>query len=86
MVTAAEISKYPLNADYEPAILDFIARINKYDALTVVTNTLSTQIYGPHEIVMNAVSTEMKHSWEKYGKAVFVCKFLHGDFSPSLNG
>ena len=40
MKTTVELSKYPLNADYEPPILDFIGRLNAHSNITVKTNAI----------------------------------------------
>ena len=82
MKLSVEISKYPLHQDYIPFIKDFIDRLNEHKSLKVITNTLSTQIFGDYDEVMAVLSAEMKRSYEQFGKAIFVCKFLHGDLSP----
>lgn len=82
MKLSVEISKYPLHSDYIPFIKDFIERLNHYDGLMVLTNTMSTQIFGDYDLVMQVISTEIRRSHEQFGKAVFVCKFIGGDLSP----
>ncbi|ATC87659.1 hypothetical protein I6F50_11850 [Pseudoalteromonas sp. NZS127_1] len=82
MKLSVEISKYPLHQDYIPFIQGFIDRLNEYDDLKVITNTLSTQIFGDYDLVMQVLNTEIKRSYEEFGKAIFVCKFLSGDLSP----
>jgi len=79
MKTTVEISKYPLNADYEPPILDFINRLNTIQKITVKTNATSTHITGDYDEVMSILQKEIKVSFEKYGKAIFVMKVLNGD-------
>ncbi len=79
MKTTIEISKYPLNADYEPPILDFIERLKNNDNLQVKTNATSTHVAGEYDYVMRVLQKEIKSSFEKYGKAIFVMKVLNGD-------
>ena len=79
MKLSVEISKYPLHQDYIPFIKGFIDRLNEYENLKVITNTLSTQIFGDYDLVMQVLNTEIKRSYEEFGKAIFVCKFLSGD-------
>ena len=79
MKTTVELSKYPLNADYEPPILDFIGRLNAHENITVKTNATSTHVVGDYDEVMNILQKEIKASFEKYGKAIFVMKVLNGD-------
>lgn len=83
MKLSVEISKYPLHQDYIPFIKGFIERLNQHPGLEVITNTMSTQVFGDYDVVMSAVSSEIKRSHQEFGKAVFVCKFIGGDLSPS---
>lgn len=78
MKTTVEISKYPLNADYEPPILDFISRIKSNQNILVKTNATSTHIVGEYDDVMTILQKEIKDSFKKYGKAIFVMKVLNG--------
>ncbi|MCG7563237.1 MULTISPECIES: hypothetical protein [Pseudoalteromonas] len=82
MQLSVEISKYPLHADYIPFIKDFIERLNQHPELKVLTNTMSTQVFGDYDVLMDTLSAEMKRSFEQFGKIVFVCKFISGDLSP----
>ncbi|GHB78937.1 hypothetical protein GCM10008107_30620 [Psychrosphaera saromensis] len=80
MQLSVEISKYPLvEVDFVTAIQNFIDRINQYDDIRVVTNVMSTQLFGDYDVVMNALTTELKTSFEKYGTTVFACKFIPGN-------
>ena len=83
MKLSVEISKYPLHQDYITFIKGFIERLNQHQGLEVITNTMSTQVFGDYDIVMNAVTQEIKRSHQEFGKAVFVCKFIGGDLSPN---
>jgi uncharacterized protein YqgV (UPF0045/DUF77 family) len=75
-----EISLYPLNSDFIPPIDDFIARLNRDKRFKVHTNSMSTQIFGPYEILLDALTREMRVTFERAGKAIFVMKVL-GPFS-----
>ena len=81
MQLSVEISKYPLHNDYIPFIKKFILRLNKVEQLKVVTNGMSTQIFGDYDLVMQTLQDAMKCSFNEYGKIVFVCKFISGDLS-----
>jgi len=83
MKLTVEISKYPLADDYIGPIKGFIDELNKSEQLKIITNTLSTQVFGDYDEVMAALQRCIKWSFERYGKVVFVCKFLHGDLSPA---
>ena len=82
MKLSVEISKYPLDQDYIPFVKDFIDRLNTYAGLKVITNTMSTHIFGDYDLVMQVLNTEIKRSYEQFGKVIFVCKFISGDLSP----
>ena len=79
MKTTVELSKYPLNEDYEPPILDFIGRLKSNQNITVKTNATSTHVVGDYDDVMTTLQKEIRTSFEKYGKAIFVMKVLNGD-------
>ena len=82
MIISVEISKYPLNQNYIPHIQDFIDRLNTYPKIKVITNTMSTQVFGEYDDVMNALKNEIKTSFEKEVKQVMVVKFINGDLTP----
>lgn len=76
MDIGVEISLYPLHQQYLPPIEDFIARINRDGALRVVTNSMSTQIFGDYDAVMQRLLPELRTTFEHNDKAVFVMKVL----------
>jgi len=82
MQLSIEISKYPLTPNYIPEIQSFIDRLNTYTTIKVVTNTMSTQIFGEYDDVMNALKNEMKTSFEKDVKQIMVVKFINSDLRP----
>ncbi|MBL4728623.1 MAG: hypothetical protein JKY40_04665 [Gammaproteobacteria bacterium] len=79
MKASVDISLYPLADEYIPAIKEFIERIQKYPGIAVVRNDLSTQLYGDYEQIMDLLKVELKLSWERHGKSIFVIKFLRDD-------
>ena len=76
MDIGVEISLYPLDQQYRAPIRAFIDRLNAEGHLRVVTNSMSTQIFGPHEVLFDALNREMRSTFERVGKAVFVMKVL----------
>ena len=76
MDIGVEISLYPLTRDFIPPIEDFIQRLNTDKRLKVVTNSMSTQVFGRYEEVLEALSREMRPTFERDGKAIFVMKVL----------
>jgi uncharacterized protein YqgV (UPF0045/DUF77 family) len=82
MKLSVEISKYPLAEDYIGPIKGFIEQLNHYPDIKVITNTMSTQLFGDYDQVMHALQQCIKSSFSQYGKVIFVCKFIHGDLQP----
>ncbi len=79
MKLTADISLYPLLDDYIAAIDDVILAFNQYEDIDVVTNATATQLFGDYDRVMEVINIEMRRSFEKWGRAVFVVKFIGRD-------
>ena len=79
MRTTIEISMYPLDADYKPAIKAFVLKLRDYSALEIITNQMSTQVRGEFDVVTTAVNACMKEAMANNAKVVFVTKWLNGD-------
>lgn len=79
MKTTIEISNYPLSEEYIPKIQDFIDRCNAYKDVKIKANATSTHITGDYDVVINLLREEIKTSFQKYGKAIFVVKILNGE-------
>jgi hypothetical protein len=65
--------------EYIPAIKEFIDTVQQYPEVAVIRNDLSTQLYGDYDQIMDLLKIEVRLSWEKYGKSIFVIKFLRDD-------
>lgn len=83
MKLTAEISCYPLQDNYLDPILWFIDRLDSYDNIERKTNAMATQVCGEYGDVMAMLATEMQAAHEKWGKSVFVCKFIGGELDLS---
>jgi uncharacterized protein YqgV (UPF0045/DUF77 family) len=82
MEISIEISLYPLaEENFKKDIWDFIKKLRLVDGLTVVTNGMSTQVFGEYDLTVKHVMAEIKHVHETVGSAVFVCKFIGGNRS-----
>ena len=79
MNITVDISMYPLDADYKPAIKSFIRELRKHDGLTLVTNQMSTQINGEYDAVMAAINNCIRDSMQQQDKVVFVARYLSAD-------
>lgn len=82
MQLSVEISKYPLTSDYIEPIKGFIEQLHRETGLHIITNTMSTQIFGDYDVVMAALQRCIRWSFERFGKVIFVVKFIHGDLRP----
>jgi uncharacterized protein YqgV (UPF0045/DUF77 family) len=76
MEIGVEISLYPLHQQYIPPIQDFIDRLNVQSGLRIVTNSMSTQVFGDYELVMQTLVRELRMTFEANDKAIFVMKVL----------
>lgn len=81
MKLTAEISMYPFNENYLDPIKWFIGRVDSYPHIERVTNAMATQVCGDYLDVMTMLATEMQAAHEKWGKTVFVCKFIGGELN-----
>ncbi len=82
MEISIELSLYPLAQEqYKNEIWSFIKRLRNVDSLKVMTNGMSTQIFGDYDLAVKTVMAEIKHVHSTTGAAVFVCKFINGDRS-----
>ena len=81
MQVSVDISLYPLHQDYIPQIDAFILLLNQEPAVQVVTNALSTQLYGEYETVMGLLSRAMGGHMAIHDDSVFSIKVLSGDRS-----
>ena len=76
MDIGVELSLYPLRADFIPTIKDFIDRLNADGRLKVVTNSLSTQVFGEYDVVFDVLKRELRTTFQGTDKAVFVMKVI----------
>lgn len=80
MNLSVEISMYPLQDGYKPKIKDFLEMLNsKANEVEIRTSNMSTRVFGEFDAVNQLLNNCMKESMQRYGKIVFVCKYLQGD-------
>jgi len=80
MKISIELSLYPLAMDnFKTEIWAFIKRLRQVEGLNVVTNGMSTQVFGDYDLAVSNVMREMKQVHSTTNSAVFVCKFINGD-------
>ena len=80
MDIGVEISVYPLKADYIPSVHRFLEDLSAHQDLKVVTNSMSTQVFGGFEEVMEALRSALAASLGPLAagseRAVFVMKVI----------
>ena len=79
MKLTVEISMYPLQDDYETPIIAFISALKQQAGITVVENSMSTQVFGKYESVMEAINHCMRQSFDLYPTLLIVCKIVNTD-------
>lgn len=78
MILSAEITLYPLQDSYLPAIEAVIGKLNTFADIEVQTFPTATILMGDYDLVMDAIKECMRWSTQEFGKLVFVTKFLPG--------
>ena len=79
MRITAELSLYPLQADFIPKIQTFIQDLRAGPTLEVSSNQMSTQLRGELDDVMTAVRAALEASFADGQPEVLVAKFLNAD-------
>jgi uncharacterized protein YqgV (UPF0045/DUF77 family) len=77
MQVAVDISLYPLDKDFIPPIKAIIQRLSRHDGVAVEYNRMSTQLRGEYDVVMPALSAEIRSTFEQVPHAVFAIKILN---------
>lgn len=76
-----EISMYPLHNDYLEDIEAFLVGLNQH-GIRVVTNTMSTQVFGEFDQVMHAIQSELKKTFSCQRKFSVNLKIINTDLDP----
>jgi hypothetical protein len=84
MNISVDISLYPLDAGFSELVLDFIDRISGIEGISIVRNTLSTQLFGDYKQVMALLETEMATTFAQLPHSIFVLKLVGTDRNPNV--
>ena len=82
MKASIEISMYPLDKDFKTPILNYISRLKSYNDIEVHGNTMSTQLFGNYDRLMEILITENKRAMENHPAMVIVFKLVNADLRP----
>ena len=81
MDISAELSMYPLDANYKPPIIDFIMDLRehakKLGGVEIVTNQLSTQLRGEFAAVTGILNLCMEKTMQEPRRVIFTVKYLN---------
>jgi uncharacterized protein YqgV (UPF0045/DUF77 family) len=69
-----EISLYPLQQPVRAAVHAFIDRLQSEARLRVVTNSMSTQVFGDYELIMGLLTRELRATFGGGDQSVCVIK------------
>ena len=81
MQVSLEISIYPLTEDHLPVINAFLREMHASD-LEVVTNGMSTQVFGPYDRVMEVTTNALRNGMIGPGKVAVTIKMLNDHLPP----
>ncbi len=82
MKISIDISLYPLaEHNFKSEIWGFIKKLRQVEGLKVITNGMSTQVFGEYDLAIETVMAEMKKVHQQLGTAIFICKFVNGEHS-----
>ncbi len=82
MKISIDISLYPLaEHNFKSEIWRFINELRQVKELTVITNGMSTQVFGEYDLAIEAVMAAIKKVHQQLGTAIFICKFVNGEHS-----
>ena len=79
MQVSIDVSLYPLNEKFIPLINEFINDLKKYNNIEIRTNSISTQLFGEYDDLMNILKIEIEKTFKKEINSVLNLKIVNGD-------
>lgn len=83
MKITAELSLYPLQDNPKELIKGYLKELQASSNVTIVTNAVSTQVFGEYDDVMATISSATRTAFESNGGFAVVVKYLNADRSES---
>ena len=86
MNISVELTLTPLQDDFEPPIIRFIKKL-RASGLRVIENPLSTQVYGPYDLVMTLLQDEIRTALEDIDNGLISLKIVktdRSDYEPNF--
>ncbi len=72
---------YPLVQNFIPPIDAFLEKLHRVEGLKVQTNNMSTQVFGPSDLVFSSLNQLVNEAYAGGQQYSFVIKVLNGDVS-----
>ena len=82
MKVTLEITMYPLTDGYKEAVKGFLRRLNLHCRIEVITNGVSTQVFGEYDEVMQAYTDSLRPAMEGAIAIAVVTKMINGHLPP----
>ena len=79
MKVTAELSLYPLEADFEDCIISFIQHLKKFDKIEVLTHSMSSYVKGESKDVFRAIDAALEAVNDKTDTLSLVIKIINRD-------
>jgi hypothetical protein len=76
MDIGVEISFYPLQQQHLEPIRALIERLNAQAQVRVITNSLSTQLFGEYGLIMQTLTRELRVALADQQRAVVMIKLI----------
>jgi len=76
---SVDISLYPLKENFITPIDDFIASLQKYENIEIRTNSISTQLFGEYDTIMDILKKEISKTFDIEKNVVLNVKIVNGD-------
>ena len=73
---------YPLTDGYKEEVKAFLRRLNRQEKIEVITNGVSTQVFGNYDDVMKAYTESLKPSMEGDVAIAVVSKIINSHLPP----
>lgn len=74
---------YPLSDGYKQAVKDFLKRLHTHQGIEIITNGVSTQVFGNYDAVMAAYTASLKPSIESELPIAVVSKIINSHLPPN---
>ena len=82
MKVTLEITMYPLTDGYKEEVKAFLRRLNQQENIEVITNGVSTQVFGNYDDVMFGYTVALKPSMEGETAIAVVSKIINSHLPP----